>query len=145
MSTVATILTKKGHTVASVTETDWVLDAARLMRDKHIGSVIVVRDATVVGIFTERDTLYRVIAEGKDPAATRVSEVMTAPVTTISPDASLLDCAQLMTSRRMRHIPVIESGKLAGIVTAGDIMAYRISHLEESNIFLQEYLQMQQA
>src|SRR5438046_251739 len=134
MSTVATILSKKGHAVASVSENDFVLDAAKLMREKHIGSVIVVRADTVAGIFTERDTLYRVIADGKDPAVTRVSEVMTAPVTTVSPETTLLDCAQMMTSRRMRHIPVIENGKLAGIVTAGDIMAYRISHLEESNI-----------
>ena len=145
MSTVATILSKKGHAVASVSETDFVLDAAKLMREKHIGSVIVVRGDAVAGIFTERDTLYRVIADGKDPAITRVSEVMTAPVTTVAPETTLFDCAQIMTSRRMRHIPVIENGKLAGIVTAGDIMAYRISHLEESNVFLQEYLQVQQA
>src|ERR1043165_6031163 len=104
MSTVATILSKKGHVVASVTENDLVLDAARLMREKHIGSVVVVRNDTVAGIFTERDTLYRVIAEGRDPAVTRVSEVMTATVTTISPETTLLDCAQLMTSRRIRHI-----------------------------------------
>ncbi|HLX63577.1 MAG TPA: CBS domain-containing protein [Planctomycetota bacterium] len=143
MSTVSTILAKKGSAVSSVSEDELVLNAARIMRDKHIGSVVVVRGETVVGIFTERDMLYRIVAESRDPGTTRVGEVMTAPVTTIEPAAELNQCAHLMTNRRMRHIPVVEGGKLAGIITAGDIMAHRVKHLEETNVFLQEYLQVQ--
>ena len=140
MSNVATILAKKGSEVASVRENASVLDAARLMRDRKIGSVVVLRDEAVVGIFTERDMLYRVVAEMKDLIETSVGDVMTSPITSCSPMTSLSECAELMTSRRKRHIPVLESGKLVGIVTSGDIMAHKVSNLEETNIFLQEYM-----
>ncbi len=145
MSTVATILAKKGSFVASISESACVLDAACIMREKKIGSVVVLRDNAVVGIFTERDMAHRVVAESKNPASTRVADVMTAPVASCTPATSLIECASLMTNRRMRHIPVLENGKLAGIVSSGDIMAYKLSHLEETNIFLQEYLHGPQA
>lgn len=140
MSTVATILAKKGSEVASVSESTSVLDAARVMRERHIGSVVVLRGSTVVGIFTERDMLYRVVAEARNPAETQVGEMMTTPVTSCNPSSTLKECASMMTNRRMRHIPVIENGTLTGIITSGDIIAYKVQHLEETNVFLQEYL-----
>ena len=145
MSIVATILAKKGSDVASISESAFVLDAARIMRDRQIGSVVVLRDHTVVGIFTERDIVKRVVAESRNPAEARVGDVMTTPVSCCTPSTSLIECASLMTNRRLRHIPVLENGKLAGIVSSGDIMAYKLSHLEETNIFLQEYLHGPQA
>lgn len=140
MSTVATILTKKGHEAATVSEQDSALLASQLMRERHIGSVIVTREGTVVGIFTERDVMYRVVAAGKSPEATRVGDVMTAPVTSCEPATSLKECATIMTMKRLRHMPVIEDGKLCGVITSGDILAHKVSHLEETNVFLQEYL-----
>ncbi len=140
MSNIATILAKKGSEVASVSENTSTLNAARIMRDRKIGSLIVLRDDTVVGIFTERDLLNRVVADGKNPAETSVGDIMTTPITSCTPFTSLKECASLMTSRRMRHIPVLEGDRLVGIVTSGDIMAYKLSHLEETNVFLQEYL-----
>jgi CBS domain-containing protein len=145
MSNVATILAKKGSEVASVTESASVLSAARLMRERHIGSVVVLRGTTVVGIFTERDMLYRVVAEALNPSETSVGDAMTTPVTSCTPFSTLKECAQLMTNRRMRHIPVIENGKLTGIITSGDIIAYKVRHLEETNVFLQEYIHGPQA
>src|SRR4051794_24438871 len=98
MSTVATILAKKGSAVSTISESDAVLEAARLMRERHIGSLVVMRDNAVVGIFTERDMLYRVVAECKNPVEARVGTVMTTPVTSCEPGTTLKDCAQLMTS-----------------------------------------------
>ena len=141
MSTVATILSKnKGREIATVTEQDTTLAASQLMRERHIGSVIVLRGTAVVGIFTERDVLYRVVANSKDPAQTRVGEVMTAPVNSCESATSLSDCAQIMTGKRLRHMPVIDNGELCGVITSGDILAHKVSHLEETNIFLKEYM-----
>lgn len=145
MSTVATILIKKGHEIATVTEADTALAAAQMMRERHIGSVIVMREGAVVGIFTERDIMYRVVAAGRNPAATLVGEVMTAPVTSCGPETALKDCATTMTHKRLRHMPVIDGGKLCGVITSGDILAHKCNHLEETNIFLQEYLHGTQA
>lgn len=145
MSTVVTILSKKGREVASVSEKNSVLEAAQIMRERNIGSVVVMRGQEVMGIFTERDMLYRVVADGRNPAETPVREVMTAPVTTCSPNASLIECASLMTQKRLRHVPVIENGRLCGMVTSGDILAHKVRHLEETNVFLQEYMHGPQA
>lgn len=146
MSTVATILaTKKIRNIATVTESDTAFDAAQIMHEFHIGSVIVVRNNTVVGIFTERDVLYRVVAAGLNPAETRVSEVMTTPVASCASDEALRDIATQMSSKRLRHMPVIDNGKLCGVITSGDILAHKCSHLEETNVFLQEYLHGAQA
>jgi CBS domain-containing protein len=144
MSTVATILAHKGRNVASVTENDSVLDAARLMRERHIGSVVVAKDGDIHGIFTERDMLCRVVAEGRNPAQTRIGEVMTLDVACATPEMSLLQIASTMTQKRLRHMPVAEHGKLCGMITSGDILAYKVSHLEETNIFLKEYMHGQQ-
>ena len=140
MSTVATILAHKDRNIASVSENDTVLDAARLMRERRIGSVVAAEDGHVDGIFTERDMLYRVVAEGRDPAKTRVGEVMTRDVACATPEQSLLEIASLMTQKRLRHMPVTENGKLCGMITSGDIIAYKVTHLEETNIFLKEYM-----
>ncbi len=93
-----------------------------------------------VGIFTERDVLRRVVAQGRDPAGTRVAEVMSAPVTTCEPDLSLEDGAALMTERRIRHLPVRETGQLAGLVTIGDLMAYQVSEQRTTIAQMTSYL-----
>ena len=145
MSTVAAILIKKGHEISTVSEADTALAAAQMMRELHIGSVIVMREGTVVGIFTERDIMYRVVAAERNPAQTRVGDVMTSPVTSCGSDTALKECATIMTNKRLRHMPVIDGGKLCGVITSGDILAHKCNHLEETNIFLQEYLHGTQA
>ncbi|GJG85742.1 inosine-5-monophosphate dehydrogenase [Gemmatimonadetes bacterium T265] len=115
-----------------------VLDAARLMTARGIGGLMV-RDAAghMVGIFTERDVLRRVVNDGRDPQATAVAAVMTAPVLTVAPETTVAECRRLFTGRRIRHLPVKDGGELVGVVTSGDVLAFEadeakatIEHLE---------------
>jgi signal-transduction protein with cAMP-binding, CBS, and nucleotidyltransferase domain len=118
------LLEKKGNQViASIGCHDSVLEAAKLMNEKRIGAVVVVEDDNVVGIFSERDVLRRVVAELRDPAATEVCDVMTSPCIIVHPDENLDDCQSIITQKRIRHLPVVDDGQLIGMITPGDIMA----------------------
>jgi CBS domain-containing protein len=123
MPTVQDILNRKGNVVASVERERSVIEAAREMNRLRIGSLVVVDGAKVVGMFTERDILVRVVAEARDPNRVTVGQVMTAPVVICTLESPLDDIKSIMTTRRIRHIPVVEGGQLIGIVTSGDIMA----------------------
>lgn len=92
--------------------------AAQLMAKKKVGAVLVLEHHTLVGIFTERDVVFRVIAQGLDPHATRLSEVMTSPPQTVDPEKSFGFALLLMHENGFRHLPVVENGKLLGIVSA---------------------------
>ena len=127
MATLRDILARKGHEVISVGPADTVLHAANLMNERAIGGLLVLEGDEPIGIFTERDVLRRVVAPGRDPATTRVADVMSVPVTSCEPDLSLEDGAALMTERRIRHLPVRDAGRLAGVVTIGDLLAYQVS------------------
>ena len=95
-----------------------VSKAAQLMAKKKVGAVLVLEHDTLVGIFTERDVVFRVIAQGLDPRTTRLSEVMTSPAQTVDPEKSFGFALLLMHENGFRHLPVVESGKLLGIVSA---------------------------
>lgn len=140
MATLRDILARKGHDVISVRPTDSVLHAANLMNERGIGGLLVLEGEDPVGIFTERDVLRRVVAGGRDPAATRVGEVMSAPVTSCEPDLTLEDGAALMTQRRIRHLPVREGGRLSGVVTIGDLLAYQVSEQRATIAQMTSYL-----
>lgn len=126
MPTVREILTRKGSDVVSVPPTATVLEAARLMNERSIGGVAVLSQGALAGIFTERDVLRRIVVAGRDPGATTVAEVMTAPVVTCASGTRIDECAALMTARRIRHLPVVDEGVLTGIVTIGDILAFQV-------------------
>ena len=140
MATLRDILSRKGREVVSVSPADTVLHAANLMNERGIGGLLVLEAGEPVGIFTERDVLRRVVAPGRDPRTTKVAEVMTAPVTTSTPDLPIEECAALMTSRRIRHLPVREAGRLAGVVTIGDILAYQVSEQQATIVQMTNYL-----
>lgn len=140
MSTVQSILEHKGRTVHRVAEDETVLRAAGLMNDARVGALVVTRGESVVGIFTERDILCRVVAAQRDPARTRVGEVMTAPVACCTPDTTLQECRNVMRARRIRHIPVVDEGRLMGIVSIGDLNEAAAAHQEETIRYLHEYL-----
>jgi CBS domain-containing protein len=98
-----------------------VADAARLMNQARVGAVLVLEGGRLVGIFSERDLLTRVVAEGRDPAATKVSEVATRPVATAAAGASLRQCAETLREQGVRHLPVVDAGgKPIGILSARD-------------------------
>jgi CBS domain-containing protein len=140
MATLRDILARKGHEVISVRPADSVLYAANVMNERGIGGLLVLNGGEPVGIFTERDVLRRVVALGRDPAKTPVAHVMTIPVTTSSPDLSVEDCAALMTARRIRHLPVREEGRLTGMVTTGDLLAYQVSEQSVTIAQMTSYL-----
>ena len=131
MATVREVLARKSPDVVSVAMDCTVLEAARVMMHGRIGGVLVTDgDAQVVGIFTERDVLGRVVAEQRDPALTKVSEVMTPNPLTVTSLTTLEACSTLMTQRRVRHLPVMDDGALRGIITPGDLLAFRMAEQE---------------
>jgi CBS domain-containing protein len=131
MAIVRDVVARKGAEVVSVGMDCLILDAARMMMERRIGGVLV-RDASgqVVGIFTERDVLRRVVAGQRDPAKTAVGELMTLELITVTPDTSLDECSALMTQRRIRHLPVMDDSGLRGIITSGDLLAFRVAEQE---------------
>jgi CBS domain-containing protein len=140
MATVHDILDRKGREVVTVETGATVLQAARRMNERGIGGVVVTEGGRIAGIFTERDVLRRVVAEGRDPARTTVGEVMTAPVLRCRPDARLDECRALMTERRIRHLPVVDQDEIRGIVTTGDLLAHQVREQEDQIQFLNSYV-----
>jgi CBS domain-containing protein len=140
VATVQDILDMKNSSVASISKADVVLDAAKKMNDSRIGSLVVTEGDNVVGIFTERDILTRIVAAGRNPGNTPVGEVMSTPVACCRRDTTLEECRAVMTQKRIRHLPVVEEKKLLGIVTSGDILARRIDVHEETIRYLNEYI-----
>jgi CBS domain-containing protein len=140
MPTVGDILNRKGSDVATIAPSASVLDAARLMTERGIGGVPVVHDGAMVGVFTERDILRRVVVALRDPASTPVADVMTTPVLTCTRETTVDECTALMTERRMRHLPVVDGSGLCGIVTIGDILALRTAEQEAAIAELNRYI-----
>ena len=99
-----------------------VAQAARLMKERRVGAVLVMHEGRLAGIFTERDALFRVIAEGRDPAATPLEDVMTANPRTITPDRPLGHALHMMHEGGFRHVPVVEGGAPLGVVSARDAL-----------------------
>jgi CBS domain-containing protein len=141
MAVVRDLLNRKGTNIVSVAPTATVLEAARLMNDRSVGGVLVVDDTgALLGIFTERDILRRVVAAGLPPDSTKVSEVFTRDVVTTAPDTSVDECGALMSSRRVRHLPVVDAAGLHGVVTIGDLLAHQVSEHETTIQHLNSYV-----
>ncbi len=140
MATVKEVLTTKGSEVVKLAAEESVLTAARLMNERGIGGVVVTEAGEMVGIFTERDVLRRVVAEQRDPATTTLREVMTSPVMTCRPEATLEECVAFITAKRIRHLPVVGEEGLCGIITSGDILASRMREHEDTIQFLNSYV-----
>lgn len=141
MATVETILARKGpQTVVTVGEDATVADAVALMASHRIGGVPVMSGGTVTGIFTERDLLRRVVAVSRDPAATRIGDVMSHPVVVGTGSTPLDECAAVMTERRLRHLPIVDGESLVGMVTIGDVLALRVAEQEVTITELHRYV-----
>ena len=139
--TVQEVLARKGHQIIFVSPDDTVLEAARRMNSACIGAVVVFEPQNgVVGIFTERDVLRRVVGECKSPTSTQVREVMSSPVTCCRPTTPLNECKDVMTKKRLRHLPVIEEGELFGMISSGDIFAHEVAEQQTTIEYLHEYL-----
>lgn len=128
MTAVADILkSKSDNTVHAIAPGDSVLDALERMADKHIGALLVMEGENVVGIFTERDYARKIALMGRTSAVTLVSDAMTANVMYVSPTQTSQECMALMTENRLRHLPVVDGGKLVGLISIGDLVKDIIS------------------
>jgi CBS domain-containing protein len=119
--TLRILLKSKGRTVHTVSPEATVLDAVRKMNHERIGALLVMKDDELVGIFTERDVLIRVVDQARDPAATRVAEVMTGNPVVVTAAATINEAMAIVSEKRCRHLPVVDEGKLLGLVSAGDL------------------------
>ncbi|NJL30791.1 MAG: CBS domain-containing protein [Phycisphaerales bacterium] len=142
MKTARDILAGKGTNIVSIGSNATVLDAALLMNDHKIGCMVVMDQGRIVGIFSERDVLVRVVGKRRDPATTKIAEVMTREVICSGPEAPLDELRSVFRNRRIRHLPVCEpDGKLLGLLSIGDLNMVE-SQLQETHIhYLEEYLQ----
>jgi CBS domain-containing protein len=131
--TLRTLLADKGNRLHSVEPTAMVIDAVRRMNDAGIGALLVTRGGAPVGIFTERDILRRVIARGLDPTTTPLGEVMTREIVVVGPTVTVGEAMAIITAKRIRHLPVMENGKLLGLVSSGDLTRW-VSRGHESEI-----------
>jgi len=142
MPTVHDVLSSKGsvrvHTIAPAAS---VLDAVEKMNHLRIGSLVVMEDDQVLGIFTERDVLRRVVGEMRKPTTTTVNEVMSRDVVCVEPDADLDEVGALMKNRKIRHVPVCDRDcGLVGMISIGDLNAFHASHREAALHYLNEYI-----
>ena len=138
--TVSSILRHKGHDVWSVSPDDSVLQAMSLMADKDIGALVVTADETLVGIVSERDYARKVVLQGKSSRDTPVRDIMSSPVVSVSPNHTVDDCMRIVTTKRIRHLPVVQGEKVVGVVSIGDLVRKVISTQGETIQYLQEYI-----
>ena len=128
--TVSEVLKRKGRDVWSVAPEASIYQALKFMADKGVGALVVMEAGNIVGIFSERDYARQVALRGRSTKETLVADVMTKPVRYIPPWRTVDECMALMTDRRVRHLPVLDGGKLVGIVSIGDVVKTIISEQE---------------
>jgi CBS domain-containing protein len=122
MRQVKYLLEEKGREVFAIGPDDPVLIAIQKMADCHVGALVVMRDSELVGILSERDYARKVILLGRSSAETPVWQIMSAPVLTVTPDKNVEDCMRLCTEHRVRHLPVVEHGRVVGVLSIGDLV-----------------------
>lgn len=139
--TIAAILHTKGGDVSTVPAGTRVRDAVALLKDKNIGAVPVVDANGIVGIFSERDLVACICAHGPEALEMAVDAGMSSPIKTIDSTTPVLAALSIMTNQRIRHLPVVESGQIRGIVSIGDLVKYRIERIEAEAEALRTYIQ----
>ncbi|MFT3805800.1 CBS domain-containing protein [Arenimonas sp.] len=140
MRKVSHILDSKGRRVISVPQEAPVLEVIRLMAEHHIGAVLVMRGPELIGIATERDYARKVILQGRSSAETPVSTIMSSPVVCVSPEDSITACMELVTERRIRHLPVREGDAVVGLISIGDLVRMVIEEQQQEIQQLQQYI-----
>ena len=138
--TIALILQGKGSDIVSVPRDARVAAAVALLAEKRIGALPVMDGDAVVGIFSERDVVHCLKADGAAALDRSVGDVMTSPVESVAPDQPVMGALSLMTRRRIRHLPVIEAGKVVGFVSIGDLVKYRIDRIEADAAAMRDYI-----
>lgn len=139
-TTVRQLLDGKGNDIYAVEPEDPVLEAIRLMADRHVGALLVMKGDELVGIVSERDYARKVILLGRSSNSTPVWQIMSSPVHRVSPDNSLDDCMRLVTQRRIRHLPVVEYGHVIGVLSIGDLVKAVIEEQQQTIEQLEGYI-----
>jgi CBS domain-containing protein len=139
--TIAAILSGKGDRLLSVECDTKVREAVRLLAENRIGSLPVTHSGEVAGIMSERDIVYCLAQVGEAVLDQNVEQVMTAPAITVTPDVPVLSALSQMSRKRIRHLPVVEGKRLIGIVSIGDLVAYRIARIEQEAEAMRAYIQ----
>lgn len=137
---VSDLIAVKGSRVVSIGPDATVFEAIRTMVDHNVGALLVLEGARIVGIITERDYLRRVALEGRSSRTTAVREIMTRDVVVITPDRDLEEAMAVMTDRRVRHLPVLEGGRLAGILSIGDVVKHLSAARKAEIQYLNDYI-----
>ena len=140
MYTVRHLLEEKGNQVWSIAPSATVYEALELMAAKNCGALLVIEEGTVAGMFTERDYARQVVLQGRSSKTTKVGELMSTDILYVRPDDTIENCMALMTGRRVRHLPVMDNDKLAGVVSIGDIVKAVISDREFTIRELERYI-----
>jgi CBS domain-containing protein len=138
--TVEELLRTKGHEIWSISPQETVYRALEIMAEKGVGALIVVDYEEVVGIFSERDYARKVILRGKSSRETAVSELMTRTVFYVTPNTTLKESMAFMVSKHIRHLPVLDNGRLIGVITLGDVIKKIIADQEHAINLLEGYI-----
>jgi CBS domain-containing protein len=141
MKTVRQLLEEKGNTILFVGPDSLVFDALKIMAEYRVGALLVMRGQALVGIFSERDYAREVVLKGKTSKTTPVSDIMSHQVITVSPDQTVDECMNLMSGKRIRHLPVIEHGQVVGVLSIGDLVKATIEYQQFLIQQLESYIQ----
>jgi CBS domain-containing protein len=141
LKTVADILNRKGSHVEKVLPSTPVIDALRLMADKQIGSVVVMEGDQFIGIMTERDYSRKVVLKGRSSEDTTVADIMSSEYPNVTRNDKVSFCMQLLSSKKLRYLPVIENNHLVGIISINDVVTATILGQDEMISYLQSYIQ----
>lgn len=138
--TIAAVLANKSSEVFSIAPTETVYRAVEMMAGRRVGALLVMTGDKLLGIISERDYARKVILLDRSSRQSKVQDIMTAPVTTVSPDSTVDECMRIMTEKRIRHLPVVQDGKVVGMVTIGDLVKWMITLHEETIEQLHAYI-----
>lgn len=134
------VLADKGTVVHTIRPNESIYDAARVMTDRRVGCLLVLNGQRLIGLISERDVLVRVVGEGREPRSIAVADVMLADPAVVAPNDSIGDAMRLMTDRRTRHLPVVDEGRLVGLVSIGDLTRWMTENLKIEVANLHSYI-----
>lgn len=141
MKTIHQVLGAKALSLVSITPDTLIYDALVIMAEKHIGALLVLEDDHLAGIFSERDYAREVVLKGRSSRTSHIKEVMTTNVITVTPKHTVEECMSMMSGKRIRHLPVVEGGKVIGVLSIGDLVKETIAEQEALIKQLESYIQ----
>lgn len=137
---IGTLLQKKTSEIWSLEPSASVYEAVRIMAEKEVGALLVMRDQTLVGIVSERDYARKIVLQGRSSHDTPVADIMTSPVITVTLSHTVGECMRIVTEKRIRHLPVVDGDKVTGIVSIGDLVNWVVSEQQETIRHLQAWI-----